>query len=318
MALIRFSCLLLGLVCCFACKKEKAIEVAFSTFQLEEDLKVMDIEFITPDSGYLSMGRKYGNGLFYQTTDGGDSWTKVLDQVPEINDFDLLGNQIYLFPWGDKIISSNDQLQSTRNIALPGWTYVNAAEILSDSLGLIIGGNNFNFGVLHAFNPTSGVILSSDSLLHNLSDLAKVDEHSAIIVGFGVILRYSNQNRSFEVDEARGDYYQAIDFGDASTGYVVGDYGSIYKSTDAGRSWKRIRAASTLLNNVRIRDVHFIDANKGMIVGLNGLAWLTENGGESWTPFNNLKGFDFYSVHVFEETAYLGANNGALISVILP
>ena len=79
----------------------------------------------------------------------------------------------------------------------------------------------------------------------------------------------------------------SLDFIDATTGWAVGEYGTIVKSTDGGSTWRLIEIPE--LNY--LRDVHFPSAITGYIVGTDGIILKSVNGGETWmpqtTPFTN-------------------------------
>jgi hypothetical protein len=58
-----------------------------------------------------------------------------------------------------------------------------------------------------------------------------------------------------------------VQFLDALSGWVAGGHGSIAKTTDGGRTWKReFSGVSTPLNSV-----YFVDAMNGWAVGNNGI-----------------------------------------------
>jgi photosystem II stability/assembly factor-like uncharacterized protein len=64
----------------------------------------------------------------------------------------------------------------------------------------------------------------------------------------------------------------------SGVGYVVGDMGTILKTTDSGNSWNPLTSGTTSgLNNV-----YFFDDNTGIVVGDGGLILRTTNGGSSW------------------------------------
>ena len=67
----------------------------------------------------------------------------------------------------------------------------------------------------------------------------------------------------------------SVCFSDANTGYAVGDYGTILKSTDGGASWN-IQPSMTYKN---LYSVYFPGANTGYAVGANGTILKNTDGG---------------------------------------
>ena len=65
---------------------------------------------------------------------------------------------------------------------------------------------------------------------------------------------------------------------DSGTGFVVGDAGTILKSTDAGATWAPLQSGTT--NN--LYEVYFFDGNQGVVVGDQGLILRTTDGGAMW------------------------------------
>src|SRR5215831_15049731 len=69
-------------------------------------------------------------------------------------------------------------------------------------------------------------------------------------------------------------------FVDAQTGWMVGELGRIYHTTDGGKSWVRQDAATKrALLTISCRD-----AKTAWIAGKEGLVYHTTNGGDSWVP----------------------------------
>jgi photosystem II stability/assembly factor-like uncharacterized protein len=88
------------------------------------------------------------------------------------------------------------------------------------------------------------------------------------------------------VDPTLYDIY----FLDEKTGWMVGEFGKIYHSTDGGTTWKEQQNA--LLGQAGIDDalnlptwfgVRFANALEGTVVGLEGKIAKTTDGGQTWT-----------------------------------
>lgn len=60
---------------------------------------------------------------------------------------------------------------------------------------------------------------------------------------------------------------------------AVGDYGTVVRSTDSGKTWSQAAVpVSTLLTAI-----HFADAQRGWVVGHGGVVLATTDGGVNWT-----------------------------------
>ena len=65
---------------------------------------------------------------------------------------------------------------------------------------------------------------------------------------------------------------------DSGVGFVVGDAGTILKTTDAGMTWSPLTSGTTNA----LHDVYFFDATQGVAVGEQGLILRTTDGGAGW------------------------------------
>lgn len=78
--------------------------------------------------------------------------------------------------------------------------------------------------------------------------------------------------------EVRDNLYgvQAVS---ASEAWAVGNFGSVYHTTDAGRTWKLVDSGTRL----PLFSVDFADAKRGWAVGKSGVILATTDGGATWT-----------------------------------
>jgi photosystem II stability/assembly factor-like uncharacterized protein len=92
-----------------------------------------------------------------------------------------------------------------------------------------------------------------------------------------------DENEGFE-DEAR---LTGIAFGDENSGFVVGEFGMVLKSEDAGATWSRQRGATGKL----LFAVHAASGSHAAAAGSDGSVLETRDGGATWqllsTPTTN-------------------------------
>src|SRR6059036_2485690 len=65
---------------------------------------------------------------------------------------------------------------------------------------------------------------------------------------------------------------------DSGTGFVVGDTGTILKSTDAGATWTPLTSGTS----ATLHGIYFLDPNEGIAVGDSGTIVRTTDGGAAW------------------------------------
>ena len=113
---------------------------------------------------------------------------------------------------------------------------------------------------------------------------------------FCVISTQSFSQWYWQNPRPHGNANNRIAFSSVNTFTIVGNSGTIIRTTNNGASWK-VQDAGT---DVHLRDIHFFTANEGIIVGRGGTVLRTTDGGENWTAINigrttNLEGVSFSS-----------------------
>jgi photosystem II stability/assembly factor-like uncharacterized protein len=76
----------------------------------------------------------------------------------------------------------------------------------------------------------------------------------------------------------QGNHLNDVKFISSTTGWAVGEYGTILKTTNGGTTWI-IQQSGTVYN---LHGVSFTDANHGTVVGSGGTILRTTNGGSTW------------------------------------
>jgi photosystem II stability/assembly factor-like uncharacterized protein len=76
-----------------------------------------------------------------------------------------------------------------------------------------------------------------------------------------------------------GNDYRSVVFVDTNTGYAVGDFGTIIKTTDGGTHWT-LSASGTAQH---LNSVYFTDFSTGYVAGDGGVILKTTDGGAIWT-----------------------------------
>ncbi len=73
---------------------------------------------------------------------------------------------------------------------------------------------------------------------------------------------------------------RTVFFSSPATGFIVGDYGTILRSTDGGDSWE-VQPSGTIYT---LKSVRFFNDQLGIVVGEHGTILRTTDGGSTWAP----------------------------------
>ena len=106
------------------------------------------------------------------------------------------------------------------------------------------------------------------------------------------------------------DSYNSVYFTDYNTGWAVGSFGTIFKTTNGGVSW--LSQISPTSND--LLSVNFINNNTGFAVGDFETIIKTTNGGTNWTLVSSGTGNKLYSVDFVDNvTGWVVGVSGKII-----
>jgi photosystem II stability/assembly factor-like uncharacterized protein len=101
--------------------------------------------------------------------------------------------------------------------------------------------------------------------------------HFTLILVLITISSYSQHVWIIQEPSSNNDLY-AMDFLDPLTGVVVGDNGTIHKTSNGGESWIQVTSGTS----TNLRGVAFANDQKVFAVGQTGKVLYSDNQGESW------------------------------------
>jgi len=120
-----------------------------------------------------------------------------------------------------------------------------------------------------------------NNLLNNFSiqkcRLTFRKQFTLLFIFIFLIISYTNaqwiqQNSNLSVD------LRSISFINVNTGWIIGENGTIIKTTNGGTTWDSLNSGTTQ----NLRSVKFVNENLGWIVGTDDILQTT-NGGSNWT-----------------------------------
>lgn len=258
---------------------------------LPANSKLSSSAFINADTGFVAGGiisSTSQSGFIYKTTDGGNSWTSSISNLPSmINSIHFPSSQV--------------------GYAIGG---LNSAGIIYKTID---GGNSWtsilNTGSFTAilsnaffFNDSKGIIAGHDAFFY---------ESKIVNIDGGAVS--SNQNNSNYV------YFTDIYFTSADTGYIVGsDFSGnfILKTTNQGGNWTNV------YNNTnpgdQINSITFVSPNRGLAVGKNGKILQSTNFGNTWSNLSSPTTFELTDISFANQIkGIITGDDGNIIQVII-
>jgi photosystem II stability/assembly factor-like uncharacterized protein len=109
---------------------------------------------------------------------------------------------------------------------------------------------------------------------------------------------YSQPYGWFTQSSGTSNNLNGVYFASATTGIIVGQSGTILRTTNGGTNWATVTSGT----NVHLFAVHFINGNTGWVVGDVGVILRTTNGGSTWGNQPTGVGFQLRSVSFINST----------------
>jgi len=116
--------------------------------------------------------------------------------------------------------------------------------------------------------------------------------------------------------------YNGIYFHDANEGWCVGEFGTIYHTTNGGQDWKyyptpelttKVAEDEWEVPRPSLFDVYFADRDRGFILGMDGTMLKTDNGGKEWKEIDASTKQALYSIAVVGDKCWAVGARGAYI-----
>lgn len=311
----------LFLLCLWTSCAQEELSYSITEQELPTDLTLTDAYFLDDQQGFVSAGNIFTDGLVFQTVNGGQTWT-VLDSFDRgIYSLSYDGQNLLIGECGQLLHQQRLPIGSktTKRVDAGWWPWHNQLTLANGDV-LSVGGENFGRGFVHRYSPSTNTFTLMDTFKHELREIIQTADGTIHAAGYGLVLRSKNGGEDWEVSRLQGDFFRGIDFPSNDVGYVVGEYGSVYKTTDGGINWVNCRAGNSLFANPNklLRDIAFVDENTGFLVGTGSLVLRTTDGGKTWKKASNLDfKTNYQGIEIFDETLYLLGHYGQLFRVQL-
>ncbi len=231
-----------------------------------------DIYFVGLDTGWV-VGSSYSNIL--ATTNGGKNWN-----ISSNSSYSLLSihgsGSTNLFAVGShgQIYFSSDAgntwLNRQRSISND---YLKDVFFYGDSIGWTFDNDGYLFKTVSSGKDWTNIgrPLRGDRMFFTNST-------QGWMVGGGYILKTTDGGQNWSSYYTSNEHLYDLFFVNDSTGWVVGRYGSIFKTSNSGLTWtERNIGVSYFLSSV-----YFTSKDIGWVSSFSGLISKTTDGGDTW------------------------------------
>lgn len=246
---------------------------------------ISGMHFRNAQEGYL-IGNNY---TVRHTTNGGASWSVVLPQAGFSAGIPLLEG-VYTLPTGEALVCGHDEYVARvsndeaidQSLNLAGNTMLMDINFVSASTGYMVGGNS-NGNIFQTTNGGTTWTALASGLTQKLNALEILPHNQTFMaVGNNGFVAYYNGSNVLTTGFQSGVSVHLNDlaFTDATTGYLVGDNGTVLKSENAviaagvltSLGWGSINAVDdlngqTVQTDKMIRTIDFAETSPGLLGG---------------------------------------------------
>lgn len=148
---------------------------------------------------------------------------------------------------------------------------------------------------------------------YSFNRFCKTDSQELWVVGgFGDVRHHSRSGARRKVNLTQADL-NGVFFASDDTGWIVGDKGIIFNTTDRGRRWTR----QTSPVAAQLQAITCIDAQRCWIVGDGATVLKTEDGGATWQAVKITSSEDLYAVSFINNlSGWIVGENGFVAHTI--
>ncbi|HEY8518121.1 MAG TPA: YCF48-related protein [Candidatus Binatia bacterium] len=236
----------------FALSSLAHAQVAETVTPREIRQNLFDTCFPTPTEGWVvgDLGR------VFKTTDGGRTWQRqiVSGRLPFLGISCLDGKQAWISSTNGRVFKTSDGGATWTEQKTPVDRNLFKIAFVSPTRGTAVG----DFGaIVHTEDGGATweeIQLPEDFKLPDSALDQGILPNDALLYG----LSFANEN----------------------TGWIAGEFGTILRTDDGGRTWKQQVSGieSTLFG------IDFLDENTGIAVGIDSVILRTDDGGATWKP----------------------------------
>ncbi len=282
-----------------------------------------DMDFGNADTGIVAGS----GGILFRTVDGNNTWTQITTPYSgTINDVDFTSPTTVIMASNPYLLKSNNAGLNWGTVSYSGTHNLLDADY-DGSQYIIVGHDGYSQTKLvlrSTNNGSSWSTASYSSWIGNFYARSVYRSPAGEIFVWGLYeFGYSNWGTAFPYDYVcysndAGNYYnlsnselsynpRAMSFFDDSNGFYVGDYGLIFKTTNAGVNFTSIDPINTY--RIWFTGIATPKPNRVVAVGFRFVAASTDNG-STWSDYQWLAG----TQESLTDIGFADSANGMIVS----
>lgn len=168
---------------------------------------------------------------------------------------------------------------------------INGVYFFNNANGYIVGAGGFMSKTSDSGVTWTKVSVSNTAV--TLVDLEFFDTTTGIVIGKNGLIAQTDDGETWQIVTSQSsEDLNDIKIIDEQTAIVIGDAGTILKTSDKGKTWTKINAGVTR----KLNALDFLDESVGFVAGEKGWMMSTRDGGETWTSMPTATFQDFTGI----------------------
>jgi photosystem II stability/assembly factor-like uncharacterized protein len=303
-----------------SCNKTPVLSLNYTTLTVALGIKINNSFWTSQQIGYACGGERSSFGKIYKTINAGQTWNEVYT-ISDYTLYDIcfVNDSIgYCCGQNFKMYYTTNYGQTWKNYNIE-WMPLNYQNSSLRSLRktgnrvLVVGGDNFNIGISFPFAYDFFDYRYSHPDAELRGSVSFDNNKSSYLFGYGFVYKSTDTLKTYFPINLTNDFFTgccAIN----SIGYACGYDGGIYKSTNAGANWEKIKSANMITKSrYHLNSILFTDELKGWCTGDEGLILKTTDG-KTWSQIEFSGKQNLISVRKKNaNTVVISTSNGELL-----
>lgn len=183
-----------------------------------------------------------------------------------------------------------------------GYSIISSLEVTPNQTLYLVDNNNI------AASSKDGGITWRKLFRDDCLDIQMLNDNVGFVLKGHQVFKTTDAFTTSTPYTVSGDFLKKMYFVNESVGFVCGNTGVVYKTTNGGTNFSSI----SISINTTLNDVFFINPNIGFVTGNNGTLYKTTNQGVTWTPTSlNTTGLEKI-LFINDTEGYVTGNTGGI------
>jgi len=132
-----------------------------------------------------------------------------------------------------------------------------------------------------------------------------------VAASFGTLLHSLDGGQTWHAFSLEDDIFLThIHFPSDAIGYAIGEFGTVLKTTNAGKTWVNLQSTDEDFYPLAL---YFLDTQMGWIAGLDGVIFITRDGGQNWQKQETATHAPIYKIRKIGEHIFAVGNSGTIL-----